>query len=99
MLAQVSRTARCAVIRQTSLRAPVGPSPPHGWLSFLTYPTNCARQPVGSLARVYASDTQWNRALRRQIISSANKIQFRYDVDSHKSLTDAIVDEAEKAIG
>ena len=99
MLAQVSRTASFSVIKQAFLRPSVGPSLPHGWLSCLTCPAQIARQPVGSIARLYASKTKWDQELKRQIISSADKIKFRYDVDSHKSHTDAALDQAEKAVG
>ena len=99
MLAHISRTASFAVIRQASLHASVGRSRPTGWLCCLTYPAQFARQPLGSLARVYAINTQWDQDLKRQIISSADRIRSRYDVDSHKTHTDAALDEAEKAIG
>ena len=99
MLAQASRTASFAVLNQAFLRPPVGRSPSYGWLCCLTYPAQLARRPVGSCARLYASNTQWDQELKRQIISSADKIQFRYDIDSHKAHTDAALDQAEKAIG
>ena len=99
MLAQFSRKASFALIKQAFLRPSSGHYPSHGWLCCLTCPAQVARQPVRSFARVYASNTQWDRELKRQIISSADKAQFRYDVDSHKSHTDAALDQAEQAIG
>ena len=99
MLAQASRTASFAAIKQAFLRPSVGRSPPYGWLCGLTYPAQVARQSVGSLASVYASNTQWDRELKRQIISSGDTIHFRYEIDSHKLHTDAALDQAEKAIG
>lgn len=101
MLAQAARTASFAAIKQAFLRPCVGRSPPHGCLCGLTYPAQFARQSVASLARVYATNTQWDwdRELKRQIIRSGDKIQFRYEVDNHKSHTDAALDQAEKAIG
>ena len=99
MLAQVSRKASFAVIKQAFLRPSSGRVPSYGSLCCLTYPAQTARQPIGSLARVYTSNTQWDRELKRQIISSAGRIQFRYDVDSHKTHTDEALNQAEKAIG
>ena len=41
----------------------------------------------------------WPQDLKAQILQSATKITFRYEVDSHKLHSDATLDRAEKAIG
>ena len=41
----------------------------------------------------------WPQDLKAQILQSATKIRFRYEVDSHKLHSDATLDQAEKAIG
>jgi len=41
----------------------------------------------------------WPRDLKAQILQSATKIKFRYEVDSHKLHSDATLEQAEKAIG
>lgn len=94
-----SRTASLAVCRQASSLTLVARLRPTGWLCCLSYPAQFARPLSGSAARVRASSTQRDGELKRQIISSANKIRFRYDIDNHKALTDAALDKAEKAIG
>jgi len=61
---------------------------------------HCA-QPACSVKTSAISDPTeiWPQDLKAQILQSATKIRFRYEVDSHKLHSDATLDRAEKAIG
>ncbi len=98
MLARLARTSRLHLVRPVV--TPTGPRTCRQSLACLSSPGHGAQ--LAHSVQSTAADKSapvWPQDLKAQILQSAKKIRFRYEIDNHKIHSDAALDDAEKAIG
>ena len=97
MLVRLIRSPSLQIARQAS----DGATPRCCKQSLRSFVFGQCAQPACSVktSAISALPEIWPQNLKAQILQSATKISFRYEVDSHKLHSDAALDQAEKAIG
>ena len=95
MLPRVARTAHLTAVRQSCWRLGAS-AQPH---DHATRRVGGVHPVLGLRSKCAAASFNADQRLKRHILDVAKRIRFRYEVDSHKTLTDRALEKAEQAVG